>query len=330
MNPLKRFAHYKEVILIDDYSLAGGGGRPIYTYYRHKLAQGQTDILFLRLALRGSLLKVLLLLFFRKRVIVNGLSVFRHWSVYLVCWARKNCIIYLHEMAPHVEPFRQQNPFKFRLFKHFLAKRKVAFVSEWQRKYFEGFCAVPKAKVVFNAINFPLLPDQKKGTVNIASVGYQSRYKNVDFFSKVADEAAKKNLPYAFYWVGGEGGEMGRMYHSPQVTWLSDQEQVMDLLNHVDVLFFPSYGDTFGLVLIEALFKGKKIVSYAENGLAPFLKNLAGCRVYEHMNEDAALHNIAAVLNEEVDLGKSKAMAYELCDVRNLERRFDAFFTEAL
>lgn len=206
MNPIKRFAQYKEVILLEDFSFSGGGGRPIYTYYRYKVNQGHTDILFLRLALRGSLLKVFLLLFFQKKIIVNGVSSFRYWSVCLLCFFKRNVVIYLHEAAPHVEPFRKANPLKFRFFRYFLANRKIAFVSEWQQRYFEGFCPIPKAKIVFNALNFPALPTGSAGVVRVCSIGYQSAYKNVDFFSKVADEAVKQNLPYAFYWVGGKGG----------------------------------------------------------------------------------------------------------------------------
>lgn len=328
MNPLKRFARYREVILIDDYTFSGGGGRPIYTYYRYKVNEGHTDILFLRLALRGSLFKVLLLLFFRKKIVVNGIATFRHWSVYFVCLFKKNVVIYLHEAAPHVEPFRKGNPLKFRLFRHFLANRKIAFVSEWQQKYFEGFCKIPRAKIVFNALNFPAVPAQTGKAVKIASVGFQSGYKNVDFFSKVADEAARRNLPFAFYWVGGAGGDVKQFYHSPHVHWLGDQDQVMDILNHVDLLFFPSYGDTFGLVLIEAMYKGLRVVSYKENGLAPFIKDLKGCRVFDRFIEEEVLDHIAAVLNEEVDLVRNRTLAYELCGVQNMEKRLDAFFQE--
>jgi glycosyltransferase involved in cell wall biosynthesis len=328
MNPIKRFRQYREVILIDDYTFSGGGGRPIYTYYRYKVNQGHTDILFLRLATRGSLFKVFLLLFFQKRIIVNGIATFRHWSVYPVCFLKKNVIIYLHEAAPHVEPFRQGNPLKFRFFKYFLGHRKIAFVSDWQQRYFEGFTRIPKARVVFNALNFPALPEQEEAVIKIGSIGFQSRYKNIDFYSKVADEAVRRGLPYRFYWVGGEGGEMKQIYHSPQVIWLGDQDQVMDMLNHFDVIFFPSYGDTFGLVLIEALFKGKRIVSYVENGLAPFLKVQPACRVYDVMDETEALKNIGAVLKENVDLDKHRALAYELCDVRKLESRLQAFFND--
>lgn len=122
---------------------------------------------------------------------------------------------------------------------------------------------------------------------------------------------------------------MNHLYHSPHVNWLGDQDQVMDILNDFDVLFFPSYGDTFGLVLVEALFKGKRIVSFVENGMAPFLKNLPGCRVFNQMEETDVLKLIDVVLKEKIDLDKNMALAYELCDVRKLESRLQDLFEQA-
>jgi glycosyltransferase involved in cell wall biosynthesis len=324
---LGSLSRYKEIIVIEDYTFAGGSARPIYTYYRHKINRGENDILFLRLTLRRSLLKLLLLLLFKNRIIINGISAFHYWTVFLVCFLKKDVIVYLHEAAPHVEPFIKQNPWKFRLFRRVLQKKKIAFVSEWQRKYFEQLAPVKRSKLVYNAIGFPNLEGFSKNEINIVMIAFQSRYKNVPFFSKVADLAKEKNLPYKFHWIGGEGGDMNQMYHSPHVNWMGDQEQIMDLLNHFDVFFFPSYGDTFGLVLIEALYKGKRIVSYRENGLAPHLEVLDGCKVFDRLNEDEALNDIAAVLKDEVDINQHRALAYELCDVRKLEERLNDLFT---
>lgn len=328
MNPFKSFIQYKEVILIGDYTMTGGGSRPIYTYYRYKVNKGHNDVLLLRLALRKSLLKVFLLLFFKKRIIINSLVPFRYWPVHLLCFLQKDVIIYLHEAAPHVEPFRQNAPLRFKMAMKFLGSKKVAFVSEWQKKYFEGLCKLGRTKIVYNALNLPSYTELNGNKINIVTIGFQSQYKNVPFFSKVADSAFEKGLPYQFHWIGGDAGDMNAMYHSPHVNWMGDQEQTMDLLNQFDLFFFPSFGDTFGLVLIEALYKGKKIVSFQENGLAPFLAELKGCRVFTQMNEVAVLNDIAAVLEEDVDLVKNRELVNHLCSVEKLEQRLDAFFLE--
>lgn len=320
----------RELIILYDYTLAGGSGRPIYNYYKHALATSDKKIVLLRLASRNSFIKLLYQAFVSQRIIVNGISCFRYWPVLLVCFLKKNLIIYLHEAAPHVEPFAKRAPFKFRLFISLLRKRKVAFVSEWQRQYFLQFTAVPKYKIVYNNITFPYTRPSNPNVTAIAMVGYQNDYKNVSFFSKVADASAKKKLPYQFMWVGGRvGGKDGKMkepYHSENVLWLGDQEHVMDTLNSIDVLLFTSYGDTFGLVITEALFKGKRIVSYKENGLAPFIEKLQGCRVYDRFDEALVLNLLNEVVQEAVDLDAHKELCLYLCSMENFEDRLNDLF----
>lgn len=318
---------YSELIILHDYTLAGGSGRPIYNYYKHKLATSAEKIALLRMTSRNSYLKLFYLAYSSRRIIVNGISCFRYWPVLLICFLNKNLIIYLHEAAPHVEPFAKSNPVKFKLFIRLLGKRKVAFVSEWQRQYFLKFTPVPNYKIIYNNITFPYIRPADEHITTVAMIGYQSKYKNVSFFSKVADASAAENLPYRFVWVGGEGGEMKEMYHSKNVHWLGDQEHVMDTLNSIDVLLFTSYGDTFGLVLTEALFKGKRIVSYRENGLAPFLEQLQGCRIYDRFDEGLVLKLLHEATQEAVDLAAHQKLCFDLCSMANFERRLDELFS---
>ncbi len=317
---------YHELIVLKDYTLMGGSARPIYNYYKHQLATSEKKIALLRLVYRHSYLKLLYLSLFSDRVIINGISCFNYWIVLFICFAKRNLIIYLHEAAPHAEPFAEKSPLKFKLFVQLLNNKKVAFVSEWQRQYFQKFVDIQRYKIIYNNMNFPYTRSGDENIVTVGMVAYQSRYKNVSFFSKVADEAARRILPYKFIWVGGEGGEMKEMYHSEQVEWLGDQEHVMDTLNSIDILLFTSYGDTFGLVLTEALFKGKRIVSYAENGLSPFITELKGCRIYDKFDEALVLKFLDEVLKETVDINKHKELAYYLCSMENFEKRLEEIF----
>lgn len=317
---------YDELIVLEDYTLSGGSARPIYNYYKHQLEKSEKKIALVRLVYRNGFLKLLYQSLFSDRIIINGISCFNYWTVILICFAKENLIIYLHEAAPHIEPFAKKHPLKFKLFIKLLRKKKVAFVSEWQRQYFQKLGKVPRYKIIFNNMNFPYSRPDGKTVTTVGMIGYQSRYKNVSFFSSVADEAAKRNLPYKFIWVGGEGGEMKEMYHSENVEWLGDQEHVMDTLNSLDILLFTSYGDTFGLVLTEALFKGKRIVSYAENGLAPFIASLQGCRIYDKFDESLVLNFLGDVLQETIELDKHKELAYYLCSIKNFEKRLDEIF----
>jgi glycosyltransferase involved in cell wall biosynthesis len=275
---------------------------------------------------KGSNLKLFYYTLLSERVIINGIASFSHWPVLLLCYLKKNLIIYLHEAAPHAEPFAKKSPMKFKAFVRLLNRKKVAFVSDWQRQYFLNFTAIPTYRIIYNNMNFPYEQPLDREIKTIAMIGYQSKYKNVSFFSAVADAAAKRNLPYRFVWIGGEGGEMKQLYHSENVAWLGDQEHIMDSLNAIDLLLFTSYGDTFGLVLTEALFKGKRIVSYKENGLAPFLYKLKGCRIYETFEEALVLNLIDQVLHEEIDLKEHKELATYLCSMENFKTRLDELF----
>lgn len=317
---------YNKLIILHDYTFSGGSARPIYNYYKHILSTSNRKIALIRLVNKGSILKLIYYALLSDKVIVNGIACFTHWPVLVLCYLKSDLIIYLHEAAPHTEPFAKGYPLKFKFFIKLLNRRKVAFVSEWQRQYFLKFIPIPKYKIVYNNINFPYSRSLDKNTTAIAMIGYQSSYKNVSFFSKVADKSAEKNLPYEFIWIGGKGGDMKGMYHSKNVHWLGDQEHVMDSLNGIDLLLFTSYGDTFGLVLTEALFKGKRVVSYVENGLSSFVSKLKGCRIYEAFDEDLVLNLVAQVLNEEVNLEEHKALAYYLCSMENFEKRIDDLF----
>ncbi|WP_158513011.1 glycosyltransferase [Flavisolibacter tropicus] len=312
--------------MLYDFTLAGGASRPIYNYYKHQQESAGKRMVLLRLFTRRSFLKLWYYGFLSERIIINGLPCFNYWQVLLLCVLKRGVVIYLHEAAPHVEPFAQRHALKFKAFCWMLRNRKVAFVSEWQRHYFLKWTTVPRYKIVYNNINFPYEQKAEKGKITIAMVGYQSRYKNAGFFSKVADEAVNRYLPYEFIWIGGEGGEMSQMYHSPNVRWLGDLEHVMDALNSIDILFFTSYGDTFGLVITEALYKGKKVVSFIENGLAPFVSKLKGCRVYEQFDESLVLELIDQVLKEEVNVKEHRDLVEHLCSMDNFKSRLEELF----
>lgn len=314
---------YDELIVLQDFTFTGGSARPIYNYYRHQLATSTKNIKLLRLVNKHSVLKLIFFSLFSKHVIVNGISCFQHWAIILLCYFKKNVIIYLHEAAPHTEPLARKHPIKFKYFYKLLNKRKVAFVSEWQRQYFLQFAAIPRYKIIYNNINFPYERPPDSTITTIAMIAYQSKAKNVSFFSKVADAAAQKQLPYEFIWVGGKVIGMEELYHSPQVKWIGDQEHIMDTLNAIDILLFTSCSDTFGLVLTEAMFKGKRIVTYNENGLAPFIAKLKGCRVYDRFDEDIVLHLIDEVLREEVDVQAHRELTNYLCDIENFEKRLE-------
>lgn len=317
---------YDELIVVEDLTFSGGGARPIINYYNHQSLKANKKLALVRLVYRNSFIKLLYYSFQSENIIINSLTCFKYWSVILVSYAKKNTIIYVHDSAPHTEPFAKKYPLRFNLFLKLLKKRKVAFVSEWQSKYFLQRVSIPRYKIIYNNINFPY---ESPGTENITTIGmiaYQNENKNVSFFSKVADEAYKRNLPYRFTWVGGQGGEIDNLYHSKHVQWLGDQEHVMDTLNNIDVLLFTSQADSFPLVVAEALSKGKKIVSYTQNGFADHIANLQGCRLYDSFDESLVLDMLGQVLKENIDKEKYKNLIYYLCSIENFEKRLEELF----
>ena len=317
---------YDELIVVEDLTFSGGGARPIINYYNHQLANPGKKLSLVRLVYRNSFIKLLFRAFQSEKIIINSLTCFKYWAVIFVCYAKKNTIIYVHDSAPHTEPFAKGYPYKYRLFLKLLQKRKVAFVSEWQSKYFLERIHIPRYKIIYNNVNFSYERPAAVGVTTVGMIAYQNENKNVSFFSRVADEAYKKGLPYRFIWVGGQGGEMNDLYHSPHVEWLGNQEHVMDTLNHIDVFLFTSQADSFPLVFAEALFKGKKIVSYDQNGFAVFIEKLKGCKLYDSFDEGLVLSLIAEVVKESVDIKEHKELAYHLCSMENFEKRLEELF----
>ena len=317
---------YDELIVVEDLTFSGGGARPIINYYNHQVLKANKKLALVRLVYRNSFIKLIYYSFQSEKIIINSLTCFKYWAVIFVCYAKKNTIIYVHDAAPHTEPFAKKYPFRFKLFLKLLQKRKVAFVSEWQSKYFLQRVPVPRYKIIYNNINLPYEKPAAENITTIGMVAYQNENKNVSFFSRVADEAHKRDLPYQFTWVGGQGGEINDLYHSKHVKWLGDQEHVMDILNSIDVLLFTSQADSFPLVVAEALSKGKRIVSYTENGFASHIAALKGCRLIDSFNESLALEMIDQALKEGVDEQKHKALAYHLCSMENFEKRLEELF----
>lgn len=317
---------YDELIVVEDLTFSGGGARPIINYYNRHSLKGEKKMALVRLVYRNSFLKLMYYAFNSDKVVINSLTCFKYWGVILVCYAKKNTIIYVHDSAPHTEPFAQKYPLRFKLFLKLLQKRKVAFVSEWQAKYWLDKLNIPRYRIIYNNINFPYEPSPGMKTITIGMIAYQNKNKNVSFFSAVADEANKRKLPYRFTWVGGQGGEMSELYHSPHVDWLGDQEHIMDTLNNLDIILFTSIADSFPLVIAEALIKGKRIVSYTQNGFADHIKNLPGCRLYNSFDEALVLKYIDEVLQEKVDESKHKQLAHQLCSLENFEKRLDELF----
>ena len=317
---------YDELIVVEDVSLSGGGARPVFNYYNQQLAKKNKRMALVRLVYRNSFLKLIYLAFFSDKIIINSITCFKHWIVILICYAKKNTIIYVHDCAPHADPFAKKYPLKYKYFLRLLQKRKVAFVSEWQSRYFLDKISIPRYKIIYNNVNFPY-ERSTENSITIAMVAYQNENKNVSFFSKVADESCRQQLPYKFIWAGGQGGETTGLYHSQHVQWLGDQEHVMDVLNNIDVFLFTSQADSFPLVFAEALFKGKKIVSYSQNGFARFIAELKGCKIYNSFNEEHVLNMIAEVLKENVDTARHKELAYHLCSIENFEKRLEDLFS---
>src|SRR5688572_2603063 len=124
MSALIKNKRLDELIVLYDYTLSGGASRPIYNYYKNQLETSNKKLVLLRLVTKRSFLKLVYYGFFSDRIIINGLPCFGYWSVLLLCVLKRKVVIYLHEAAPHVEPFAQRHVLKFKIFCWLLKNRK--------------------------------------------------------------------------------------------------------------------------------------------------------------------------------------------------------------
>lgn len=149
-------------------------------------------------------------------------------------------------------------------------------------------CAPAAAKALFGKKNFTFIPNVVTGKrfifdsvrraevkrkmnvedkIVIASIGMITMRKNPFFAVDVMSHVIKRNQNVEYWWIGS-GPQEKQLANYVQEKGLSDhikllgkRSDVADLLNGIDILFFPSVFEGLGLVGVEAQIMGIPVLA---------------------------------------------------------------------
>lgn len=103
---------------------------------------------------------------------------------------------------------------------------------------------------------------------------------NLVYYGRISDEKNLEDLcrlskKYNVHLIGDGPARKRLEFEFPRVTFygFKTQEQIVDILQNMDVLVFPSEADTFGLVMIEAMACGIPVAGYRSIGAVDIVKD---------------------------------------------------------
>jgi phosphatidylinositol alpha-mannosyltransferase len=156
-------------------------------------------------------------------------------------------------------------------------------VSSSQVKYIRIF-QNNKIKVISNGIDLPKITTTRQYDINkpvLLFIGRLEPRKGV-MHALGAFRNIKKKIPNLKMIIAGDGDEMNISKEYIKVNQLKDielygfvsEETKQELLNSCDIFLAPSlYGESFGIVLLEAMSAGMPITGYANEGYLTVLNN---------------------------------------------------------
>ena len=284
-------------IITHSLALWGGGSVPILSYWKNNLNDGKVMALVIRSSQMGFL-KVVLALFFSKRIIVDGLRSFSYLDIILLALFRTNLIIMLHETQMAFEQFESQHSLRYQLLKSILKRRLILCASEYQQNFLLEKFDAKKTEIVFEPIEQPIQAfSQSK--IQVLMIGYWSERKGVSFFSKLADFSAQHGSKYEFNWIGA--GSKGSLYFSEYVNWIKESNHINEYIDASDIFLLSSQDEPMGLSFLEALRKFKKGVIFEKTGAADLVKGVRGFEVFKQYTVECAFEAIEKVVKQELD-----------------------------
>jgi len=189
---------------------------------------------------------------------------------------------------------------------------KVFFVSEWSRSAISEITKIPleKTSVAYNGVSSRFFPIDKENSLNeqayILAVGSIYSYK--DYTTLINAWAAVRKVGFDYLKLRIVGGIFDEVYHKNFLSILEREniqdsvsfipelspEQILGFYQKAKLFVFPSWGETFGLPLVEAMACGIPIVSSDLPVTREICKNAA--RYYVPGNVENLFEKIVEVL----------------------------------
>ncbi len=162
--------------------------------------------------------------------------------------------------------------------------KRIVCVSEYQKRQYESKWGLPaenKLRVVYNGIDFskldtpqpdPAHPVSVDGNVlNLVMVGSFIEGRSQLFVCQAAQRLAQMEIPFHLYFAGRRDDAEPERYDdcvsfcernglTDRVSFLGNRSDIPWLLSRMDLFFYASEHDTFGIAVIEALAAGLPVL----------------------------------------------------------------------
>ena len=146
---------------------------------------------------------------------------------------------------------------------------RIVFITEAQGKQFQKYCFFPrnlaqKSRVIHNAIEPEIILSQQSnspGTFKVIYVGRLEETKGIHDLLRLA-----KNLEYSgiVFMVVGSGKNFHYPDHPPSnVSFVGNipNRKIMSYYDQAQIFILPSYSESFGIVILEAMARGLVILA---------------------------------------------------------------------
>jgi len=325
----KQMNKYKnaDIVFVSDYYRLRnvGSEKPVHNYINYAKKNGlQVEIIY---SMDGykSILKLILVTLFSKKVVVNGVRPYQYYRT-LLFGLIKRPYYYFHETEYIFDKILKQQPFKTKIL-HYIMRRSFALcTSKAQLEYFQKKFSIKNATVIYN--NNYIKKGKRNKTIfdnskiNIIMAGTIQNRKGAGFFSELADYIKKENNNIQFHWIGKEALNE-KVYQSKNVKWHGFKKDYLNYLANADIFFLSSIDDPMPLTAFDALNNELKCVVYKNVGTAELIQGVNGCSVYNDYTVKSAYNSILTVMKQELDKKCIKDLMHNFTSVESFAKRLE-------
>ncbi|WP_052852504.1 glycosyltransferase family 4 protein [Streptomyces avicenniae] len=316
------------------FSYVTGVAVPVLTYTQALIAQSPVDVHYFDLAAFPQPEHAADALADAEIVLINSLAPFwrspiANGLVEGLLDAGRTVMLYAHETEYVFNYEAERSAERHVEMLKLLPRMTVLCVSKAQADMFRQL-GVTDPIVIYNTVPRDIHRTQASRTVSerprMVMVGTVQDRKGVDLFSRVAELAHARGLPWRFSWVGWKTPRIARRtLLSDRVEWMGalSRDRVREELAASDVFFLSSVDDPMPLSVVEAVQHRLRIATFHRVGSREVLEGVSGYRAYTEYTPEAALDALAAVLGEDVDEERYREVE-ELFDIPAFSARMSA------
>jgi phosphatidylinositol alpha-mannosyltransferase len=234
------------------------------------------------------------------------------------------------------------SPFIMGLFKKLHGKIAVSEpAKEFVGKYFPGDYEIIPNGIDVTRFSAPRSPIEGlgEGKLNILFVGRPEKRKGLRYLLE-AYKKVKKEVPQSRLIVVGPGTEryeaVARKLNLEDAifTGYVDNEELPAYYQSADVFCSPATGgESFGIILLEAMAASKPIVASAINGYTSVMSHGVQGLMVPPKAKEALADALIQLLNDETlrrDMGRKGEKKAEECDWPNIARRINDYYSELI